>query len=68
MLAAIGLTGSDVFRLMMVRIVTDKAVPFDQFVPNAHTIVHTRHARGGIGTKSDRSAEAMLADLGNEVD
>jgi DNA-damage-inducible protein J len=33
-LAAMGLTVSDAFRLMMVRIAQDKALPFEPLVPN----------------------------------
>ena len=33
-LAAIGLTVSDAFRLMMVRIAKDKAMPFNPLVPS----------------------------------
>ena len=61
-LAAIGLTVSDAFRLMMVRIAADKALPFDPLVPNAVTIAAMKQARAGIGSKSYPSAKAMLAD------
>ena len=37
-LATIGLTVSDAFRLMMMRIAKDKALPFAPLVPNAETI------------------------------
>ena len=37
-LATIGLTVSDAFRLMMVRIANDKALPFEPLTPNAETI------------------------------
>ena len=37
-LAAMGLTVSDAFRLMMVRIAKDKALPFEPLVSNAETI------------------------------
>ena len=67
-LAAIGLTVSDAFRLMMVRIAKDKALPFDPLVPNTETIEAMKEARAGIGTKSYRNAKAMLADIGNEDD
>ena len=35
-LAAIGLTVSDAFRLMMMRIAKDKALPFEPLTPNAN--------------------------------
>ena len=67
-LAAIGLTVSDAFRLMMVRIAKDKALPFDPLVPNADTIAAMKEARARTGSKSYPNAAAMLADLDNEVD
>jgi DNA-damage-inducible protein J len=44
-LASIGLTVSDAFRMMMMRIVTEKALPFDPLVPNADTIEAMKAAR-----------------------
>jgi DNA-damage-inducible protein J len=46
-LAAIGLTVSDAFRLMMIRIAKDKALPFEPLIPNAETIEAMRAARRG---------------------
>ncbi len=46
-LAAMGLTVSDAFRLMMVRIATEKALPFEPLVPNAETIEAIKAARRG---------------------
>ncbi len=46
-LAAVGLTPSDAFRLMMVRVAKDKALPFNPLVPNAETIDAMRAARRG---------------------
>jgi len=61
-LAAVGLTVSDAFRLMMVRIANDKALPFEPLVPNAKTIAAMKAARRGelvtVG-----SAKDLLADL-----
>ena len=67
-LAAIGLTVSDAFRLMMVRIAKDKAMPFDPLVPNADTIKAMKEARAGVGTKSYRNARTMLAEIDDEDD
>jgi DNA-damage-inducible protein J len=44
-LATIGLTVSDAFRLMMMRIAKDKALPFEPLVPNAETIEAMKAAR-----------------------
>ena len=46
-LASIGLTVSDAFRLMMVRIAQDKALPFAPLAPNADTIEAMKAARRG---------------------
>lgn len=59
-LAAIGLTVSDAFRLMMVRIAKEKALPFAPLVPNAKTIEAMKEARRGPRFKT---VEALLADL-----
>jgi DNA-damage-inducible protein J len=46
-LKAIGLTVSDAFRLMMVRIAREKALPFEPLVPNDETIEAMKAARRG---------------------
>jgi DNA-damage-inducible protein J len=46
-LAAMGLTVSDAFRLMMIRIATDKALPFEPLLPNQETIEAIKAARRG---------------------
>lgn len=46
-LSAIGLTVSDAFRLMMIRIAREKALPFEPLVPNAKTIAAMKAARRG---------------------
>ena len=46
-LATIGLTVSDAFRLMMMRIAKDKALPFEPLVPNAETVEAMLAARRG---------------------
>ena len=61
-LAAIGLTVSDAFRLMMVRIAAEKRLPFEPLVPNDETIEAMRAARRGdliaVGGVSE-----LMADL-----
>jgi DNA-damage-inducible protein J len=46
-LATIGLTVSDAFRLMMMRIAMDKALPFEPLIPNAETVEAMLAARRG---------------------
>src|ERR1041385_1204119 len=46
-MGAMGLTVSDAFRMMMVRIAKEKALPFEPLVPNAETIEDMKEARRG---------------------
>lgn len=64
-LAAMGLTVSDAFRLMMTRIAAEKALPFEPLVPNAETIEAMMEARRGGLPRFD-TVEALLADLNAE--
>ena len=61
-LAAMGLTVSDAFRLMMMRIAKDKVLPFEPLVPNAETIEAMKAARRGELVTAG-SAKDLLADL-----
>jgi DNA-damage-inducible protein J len=61
-LAAMGLTVSDAFRLMMVRIAKEKILPFDPLVPNDATIEAMRAARRAELTTAG-AAEGLLASL-----
>jgi DNA-damage-inducible protein J len=65
-LASIGLTVSDAFRMMMVRIAREKALPFEPLVPNAETIEAMKAARRGELVNVD-SADDLLTSL-NEDD
>jgi DNA-damage-inducible protein J len=44
-LDSIGLTVSDAFRMMMMRIATEKKLPFDPLIPNTETIEAMKAAR-----------------------
>ena len=61
-LAAMGLTVSDAFRMLLIRIAREKALPFEPLVPNEETIEAMRAARRGelvtVGSPED-----LLADL-----
>jgi len=61
-LASIGLTASDAFRLMMVRIAAEQKLPFEPLVPNAETIAAMKAARQGNVVTFD-SVEDLMADL-----
>ena len=58
-LGAMGLTVSDAFRLMMVRIATEKALPFEPLVPNEETIEAMRAARRGELVTANSPEELM---------
>ena len=62
-LAAMGLTVSDAFRLLLVRIAREKALPFEPLVPNAETIEAMKAARRG-DLVTVGSVEQLFADLG----
>ena len=57
-----GLTASDAFRLMMVRIATEKRLPFEFLVPNEETVAAMQAAqRGELVTVGD--VDGLIADL-----
>jgi DNA-damage-inducible protein J len=61
-LASMGLTVSDAFRMLLTRVARDKALPFEPLVPNKETIAAMREARQG-GLKSFNSVEDLMSDL-----
>lgn len=60
-LAAMGLTISDAFRLMLTRIATEKVLPFDPLIPNATTIAAMKEARAGNLPRVNNTKELMTA-------
>jgi DNA-damage-inducible protein J len=61
-LAAMGLTVSDAFRIMLTRIAHEKALPFEPLVPNAVTIAAMKEARRGR-LKSFATVKDLMTDL-----
>jgi DNA-damage-inducible protein J len=61
-LATFGLTVSDAFRLMMMRIARDKALPFQPLIPNAETIEAMKAVRRG-DVSTVHSVDELLASL-----
>lgn len=61
-LKAMGLTVSDAFRLMMVRIAADKALPFEPLTPNAETIEAMRAARRGETIKAGKPNNLIASE------
>ncbi len=61
-LAAIGLTVSDAFRLLMIRIAREGALPFEPLIPNDETVEAMKAARAGKTVKAG-SVERLLSEL-----
>jgi DNA-damage-inducible protein J len=61
-LAAAGLTLSDAFRMMLMRTVAERALPFEPLMPNAETVKAMKAARRGELVKVG-SIENLMADL-----
>ena len=64
-LAAMGLTVSDAFRMMLTRVAVEKALPFEPLIPNAKTIAAMKAARSGeliTAGKPDRLLASLNAD------
>lgn len=61
-LASMGLTVSDAFRLMLTRVAREKALPFEPLIPNETTIAAMREARAGNLPRVD-TVDQLLAEL-----
>lgn len=61
-LAAIGLTPSDAFRLMMIRIAQEHSLPFDLLIPNQETVAAIKSARAGQ-VKSFSNLQELMSEL-----
>ncbi len=61
-LAAMGMSLSDVVRILLVRVAAEKALPFDVKVPNSETRAAMEAAERGEVARFD-SVEALMADL-----
>ena len=66
-LSEMGLSVSDAIRLMLVRVASDKALPFDVRIPNAETQAAMRDIQQGKVKRFD-SVEALMADLNDDED
>jgi DNA-damage-inducible protein J len=62
-LAAMGISVSDAVRMLLVRVASEKALPFAVRVPNAVTVKAMQAADQGKG-KRFKTAEALFEDLG----
>jgi DNA-damage-inducible protein J len=61
-LAAIGLTPSDAFRLLMTRVAQEHSLPFDLLIPNTETVNALKAARSGQ-VKSFSNLQVLMSDL-----
>ena len=61
-LAAMGLTVSDAFRIMLTRVAHEKALPFEPLIPNETTIAAMREARAGKLKRYD-NVDSLMTDL-----
>ncbi len=61
-LASMGLTVSDAFRLMLTRVAREKALPFEPLIPNETTIAAMREARAGNLPRVE-TVDELLAEL-----
>ena len=60
-LATMGLTLSDAFRLLLKRVAAEKALPFEPLVPNADTIEAMKAARRGDLTTAGKPANLLVS-------
>jgi len=58
-LKKIGLTVSDAFRLLLVRVAAEKALPFEPLNPNAETVAAMKAARRGEVGKPDKLLRSL---------
>ncbi|MDE2582036.1 MAG: type II toxin-antitoxin system RelB/DinJ family antitoxin [Rhodospirillales bacterium] len=61
-LAAMGLSLSDAFRLLLKRVAAEKALPFEPLMPNAETVAAMKAARRGEVVTAGEPAH-LLASL-----
>ena len=64
-LATMGLTVSDAFRILLTRIAREKALPFEPLVPNEETVAAMLEARKG-NLRPFKSVEDLMTDLNGE--
>lgn len=66
-LASMGLTVSDAFRMLLTRIAKEHALLFEPLIPNEKTINAMKEARRGQ-LKSFKTVQSLMDDLNNEDD
>lgn len=66
-LASMGLTVSDAFRMLLTRVAKEHALPFEPLTPNQKTIEAMKEARRGQ-LKSFKTVQSLMDDLNDESD
>jgi len=61
-LKKVGLTVSDAFRMLLVRVAAEKRLPFEPLVPNEKTVAAMREARSGKLPRF-KDVDALMKDL-----
>jgi len=61
-LSAVGLTMSDAFRMMVIRIAAEKKLPFEPLVPNAKTRAAMKEIESGKAARF-KTVDDLMADL-----
>jgi DNA-damage-inducible protein J len=61
-LKSVGLTVSDAFRMLLVRVAAEKRLPFEPLVPNEETVEAMKAARRGELTKAGKP-DKLLGSL-----
>lgn len=64
-LASMGLTVSDAFRMLLTRVAKEHALPFEPLSPNQKTIDAMKEARRGH-LKSFTTVQSLMDDLNDE--
>lgn len=62
-LAAMGLTLSDAFRMLLIRIAQEKTLPFEPLTPNETTIAAIREARTRTNLPRFSTTSALMDSL-----
>lgn len=61
-LASMGLTVSDAFRMLLTRVANEKALPFEPLIPNQKTIDAMKEARKGK-LRAFNTIQSLMDDL-----
>jgi len=61
-LKTIGLSVSDAFRMLLVRVAAEKRLPFEPLIPNAETVAAMQEARSGKLPRF-KDVGALMKDL-----